>query len=83
MNTLSNFPGRLQRMQHIGDKNLAAIFKVDSLSIAERRNCFLALRSHSSEILTAAVFVPLGVTVGELAFAQVLSSNSSRSTHEY
>ena len=73
------FPSRAERMKFIELRNRNAISKVDGLSLAEKRNCFLSLRAHCGEILTSSVFFPLNVTVGQLAFAQVLSSHNSRS----
>ncbi len=72
--TLCNFPSKSQRMRHIGERSIATVLKVEQLSIGDKRNCFLALRSHAGEIFTYAVFVPLDITVGELAFSQVISS---------
>jgi hypothetical protein len=42
------------------------------MSIGAKRNCFLALRSEEQEIHPSSIFMPLGITVGELAVSQVL-----------
>jgi len=52
----------------------SALYASDALSIGDKRNCFSALRNADTNIDPKSILIPLGVTVGELALAQVLHS---------
>ena len=75
---LSAFPDINQVMLLIDRRNRRAIAKADKISIGEKRNCFLALRSQEQDIHPSSMFLPLGITVGELVVSQVISTNSER-----
>jgi hypothetical protein len=72
---LCEFPSSEQCMHLIDQRNRSAVLQTNQIGIGVKRNCFLALRSGESEIDPSSVFMPLGITVGELAVAQVLFTN--------
>ena len=75
---LSSFPDHMEVARLIDIRNRRAIAKADRITIGEKRNCFLALRLHEQCIQSSNVFLPLGITVGELVLSQVLATNSER-----
>ena len=70
--SLSTFPSTDERGRLIDRRNREAIRQTNCMSIGAKRNCFLALRSEEQEIHPSSIFMPLGITVGELAVSQVL-----------
>lgn len=75
---LSTFPDHTELARLIDIRNRRAIAKADRITIGEKRNCFLALRLHEQCIQSSSVFIPLGITVGELVLSQVLATHSER-----
>ena len=75
---LSKFPDRSQLMNLIDQRNRRAIAQAERVSIGEIRNCFVALRSQQDDIETSAVFLPMGITVGELVLSQILFKGGDR-----
>ena len=76
--SLSGFPSTEQVLRLIDRRNRTAILKADQISIGVKRNCFLAMRSIEHDIHPSVMFIPLGITVGELVVSQVLSTATEK-----
>lgn len=72
---LSKFPSKEECMDLVDRRNRAKLHGTTKMAIGDKRSCFLALRSEESQIIPSMVFMPLGITVGELAVAQVMFAN--------
>jgi hypothetical protein len=75
---MSVFPDINHVMRLMDQRNRRAIEIADQISIGEKRNCFLALRSQDKDIRPSLMFLPLGITVGELVVSQIISTNGDR-----
>ncbi len=69
---LSQFPGLKTRMSLLTKSAKKGIINADKLGISEKRQCFLALRQRKDQIYPSLVFLPVGITVGQLVTSQVI-----------